>query len=62
VQAANGGMADVELGKLELTKASDPQPKSFCVMMVKHHPMANTDSKERAKNKRIYLPDSISSE
>ncbi|WP_419701576.1 DUF4142 domain-containing protein [Mucilaginibacter sp. NFX135] len=62
VEAANGGMTEVELGKLAQEKALDPQVKSFGAMMVKDHSMANMEMKELASSKRITLPDSINSE
>jgi putative membrane protein len=59
VDAANGGMAEVELGKLAEQKAFNQQVKGFGVMMVKDHSIANMEMKELAKNKKITLPDSI---
>jgi putative membrane protein len=62
VEAANGGMAEVELGKLAQEKATNSKIKDFGAMMVKDHSMANMEMKELAKSKEIVLPDSISSE
>jgi len=59
VEAANGGMAEVELGKLAQEKASSTQVKNFGAMMIKDHSMANMEMKELAKDKKITLPDSI---
>jgi putative membrane protein len=59
VEAANGGMAEVELGKLAQQKASNADVKAFGAMMVQDHSIANTEMKELAKQKRITLPDSI---
>ncbi|MDN3551192.1 DUF4142 domain-containing protein [Mucilaginibacter aquaedulcis] len=62
VDAANGGLEEVELGKLAQAKALHAQVKNFGAMMVKDHSMANMELKELAKNKRITLPDSIGME
>jgi putative membrane protein len=62
VEAANGGLTEVELGKLAQEKASRTEVKNFGAMMVKDHSMANMEMKALAKSKRITLPDSISSE
>jgi putative membrane protein len=62
VEAADGGMAEVELGKLAQEKGANGKVKDFGGMMVKDHSMANMELKELAKVKRITLPDSISLE
>ncbi len=62
VEAANGGMTEVELGKLAQIKASSPAVRDFGKMMVDDHSMANMEMKELAKSKRIVLPDSIGKE
>jgi putative membrane protein len=62
VEAANGGMAEVELGKLAQEMATNSQVKDFGKMMVKDHSMANVEMKELAKSKKITLPDSMGSE
>ena len=62
VEAANGGMAEVELGKLAQEKAFNLKVKEFGAMMVKDHSMANREMKELAKRKKITLPDAINSE
>jgi len=59
VEAANGGMAEVELGKLAQQKATDPQVKDFGSMMVSDHSKANDELKTLAKDKGITLPDSV---
>jgi putative membrane protein len=59
VKAANGGLAEVELGKLAQQKASHADVKEFGAMMVHDHSMANMELKELAKKRRISLPDSI---
>lgn len=62
VKAANGSLAEVELGKLALQKADNSQVKAFGKMMTEDHTMANMDLKELAKKKRITLPDSLGSD
>jgi len=62
VEAANGGMAEVILGKLAMEKASDPRVKDFGAMMVKDHSQANAELKKIAAARNITLPDSISAD
>jgi len=61
-QAAVGGMAEVELGKMALEKSSNPQVKEFATMMVKDHGMANTELMAIAKQKNITLPTTVDDE
>jgi putative membrane protein len=61
-QAAVGGMAEVELGKLALEKSSNPQVKEFATMMVKDHGMANTELMAIAQQKNITLPSTVDEE
>ncbi|TFB30064.1 DUF4142 domain-containing protein [Pedobacter alluvionis] len=61
-QAAVGGIAEVELGKLALEKSSNPQVKEFATMMVKDHGMANTELTAIAKQKNITLPSTVDDE
>jgi putative membrane protein len=59
VAAANGGMAEVELGQLAQQKASNPKVKDFGAMMVKDHSKANDEMKALATAKGITLPVAI---
>lgn len=59
--AAQGGMAEVELGKLAAQKAKDPEVKKFGQMMVDDHSKANTELKDLAKTKNITLPADLGS-
>ena len=54
--AANGGLAEVALGKLAQQKATDARVKSFADMMVKDHSKANDELAAIAKAKNITLP------
>jgi putative membrane protein len=54
--AANGGMAEVALGKLALTKTSNAAIKDFANMMVTDHSKANDELMAIAKTKNITLP------
>lgn len=62
VEAANGGMSEVELGKLAQLKATNAKVKEFAEMMVMDHSKANEELKALAKTKNITLPDSVNSE
>lgn len=55
-KAAVGGMAEVEFGKLALTKTTDPQVKEFATMMVSDHGKVNEELIAIAKMKNITLP------
>ncbi|MBS7565936.1 DUF4142 domain-containing protein [Mucilaginibacter sp. Bleaf8] len=59
VEAANGGMAEVELAKLAETKATNPKVKEFAAMMIKDHTKANTELMDLAKTKNITLPTTV---
>lgn len=59
--AAQGGMAEVELGKLASTKAQNPELKKFGQMMVADHGKANTELKALAAKKNITLPKDMGS-
>lgn len=54
--AANGGMAEVALGKLALTKTTNASIKDFANMMVTDHSKANDELMAIAKAKNITLP------
>jgi putative membrane protein len=58
-EAAAGGMAEVELGKLASQKATDPQVKQFAEKMVTDHGKANDELKKLAEEKNITLPTAI---
>ena len=54
--AANGGMTEVELGKLAQQISTNAQIKSFGAMMVTDHGKANDELMAIAKSKNITLP------
>lgn len=56
VEAANGGMAEVMLGKLAQDKSTNAKVKEFGGMMVTDHSKANDELKALAKSKNIALP------
>jgi len=60
VNAANGSMMEVELGKIAQEKASSTRVKAFGEMMVKDHSEANQNLKSIATSLNIALPDSVS--
>jgi len=62
VQAANGGMAEVETGKLAQTKATHADVKRFASMMVMDHTDANGKVKAFAAARNVTLPATVSEE
>jgi putative membrane protein len=58
--AAEGGMAEVEMGQLAQQKASSQAVKDFGAMMVKDHSAANDKLKALAASKQVSLPSSPS--
>ena len=58
-KAAIGGMAEVALGKLALTKTSSAKIKDFANMMVTDHGKANAELASIAKGKNITLPATV---
>lgn len=54
--AAEGGLAEVELGKIAAKNAQDPEVKKFGQMMVADHTKANAELKALAAKKNVELP------
>jgi putative membrane protein len=59
VKAANGGMMEVQLGKIAQQKATNKSVKDFAAMMVKDHGKANEELKALAAKKNITLPAAV---
>ena len=55
-KAAQGGMAEVELGQLAVQKASSDQVKQFGQRMVDDHTKANDELKQVAEQEHVKLP------
>jgi putative membrane protein len=55
-EAAQGGMAEVELGQLAVQKASSDDVKKFGQRMINDHSKANDELKQLASSKGITLP------
>jgi putative membrane protein len=62
VDAANGGMAEVDLSKLAREKASNPKVKDFAAMMVNDHTGANSQVKTLAAKRNVTLPSTTGDE
>lgn len=58
--AADGGMLEVELGKMAVEKGVSPVIKKLGAMMVKDHSKANDELKAAAAAKNITLPAAMS--
>lgn len=59
VKAADGGMLEVQLGKLAQERGQNQRVKDFGAMMVRDHSSANEELKGIAGYKNITLPDSV---
>src|SRR3989337_4470664 len=60
VEAADGGMLEVQLAQLALTKASSAQVKEFAQTMINDHSKANEELKTLAQQKNISIPSALS--
>jgi putative membrane protein len=56
VEAASGGMMEVQLGQLAQEKAKSQRVKDFGSMMVRDHSKANDELKSLAATKNVTLP------
>lgn len=57
--AAPGGMAEVELGKLALSKAQNAEVKAFAQKMIDDHSKAGDELKQLAAQKKVTLPPDV---
>ena len=60
--AAQGGMAEVEMGRLATQRAGDALVREFGARMVADHSRANSELKSIAAQKGIQLPPDLNSE
>jgi putative membrane protein len=60
MDAADGGMLEVQLAELAMANGSSAEVKNFAQTMVKDHSQANEELKMLAANKNIVLPTSLS--
>ena len=60
VNAASGGMLEVQLGQLAQTNSRNQRVKNFGAMMIRDHGEAGEKLKALAASKNLTLPDSIS--
>lgn len=59
MEAASGGMMEVEAGNLAQQNASNERVKAFAAMMVRDHSKANEELKTLATSRGLMLPDSM---
>jgi putative membrane protein len=62
IEAATGGMAEVEMGRLAATKGRSAAVKRFGRRMVTDHSKANAELKRLAKRKGVALPTDLTPE
>ena len=62
VKAANGGMAEVAMGKMAQQKGVSQEVKDFGAKMVTDHTKANDKMMALAKQKNITLPSAVSND
>ena len=60
IKAAQGGKAEVDMGQLAASRASDPKVKEFGQKMATDHAKANDELQAVASNDGINLPDDAS--
>ena len=59
VEAASGGMMEVQAGQIASTKATHPRVKAFAAMMVRDHTKANEELKGLASTANITIPTTL---
>ena len=60
--AAQGGLTEVELGRLAVQRGSNPAVKDFGQQMIEDHSRANNELKAIASRKNIALPADLNSD
>jgi putative membrane protein len=60
MEAADGGMLEIEASKLALTKTSSTQVKNFAQMIIKDHTRMASDMATLAMQKKVDLPVGLS--
>lgn len=60
--AADAGLAEINLANLAVTKTTNTEIKAYANMMLKDHGMANDELITLAKSKNITLPSAMSAE
>jgi putative membrane protein len=60
VEAADGGMLEVRLGRLALTNSNSAKVKQFGQMMIDDHSKAGEELQNLARSKNISLPSALS--
>ncbi len=58
--AAMGGMAEVELGRLAINQAASKEVKAFAQHMIDDHSKAGEELKQLAQGKKVMLPPDVS--
>ncbi|HEV7681521.1 MAG TPA: DUF4142 domain-containing protein [Pyrinomonadaceae bacterium] len=62
MEAATGGMAEVEMGQMAAAKGQSAKVKSFGQRMVRDHSKANAELKQLAMHKGVTLPAELTPE
>jgi putative membrane protein len=62
MKAAQGGLAEVELGRLASEKAQNAEVKKFAQKMIEDHSNANAELKSVATKKNVTLPTEVSAD
>jgi putative membrane protein len=61
-EAAQGGLAEVEMGRLAVERGTRPEVKQFGQRMIDDHTKANTELMQIAARKNMQLPKEVSHE
>ena len=62
VKAADGGMEEVQMGRMAADKATNQRVKNFGQMMVEDHSKAGDELKSLARQKNVTLPATVSND